>query len=207
MYQTISQCNIKLNAYTKRILSFAGEILSDLTHTLFEEYQILPYNRRHKVPKVTNRLMNSFIPQYIIMLNKCQYMDLEAPRPLWCFALNCTFHVWCYILWCYIWSDVWDMAFAFLRHLHRGDFFYALETGVSDARHIAGGILTIKVIKQSMYKSNTHSIWQQIARGSRVWALATRQFCLHISSPNGSTEARLRIQPGIPANRNTTNTV
>lgn len=71
MNQTISQYNIKLDACTKRMLSLAGEILSDPTHILFEDYQILPYNRRYKVPKVTNRPMNSFIPQYIIMLNKC----------------------------------------------------------------------------------------------------------------------------------------
>ena len=58
-------------AHTKRMLSLAGNITSDPTHILFEEYQLLPSNRRFRVPRARlNRLRNSFVPQSVKLLNE-----------------------------------------------------------------------------------------------------------------------------------------
>lgn len=48
-----------------------------------------------------NRARNSFIPQSIKMLRKCECSDLEAPQPLWCFAFafaSCLVFLWQFAL-------------------------------------------------------------------------------------------------------------
>ena len=58
-------------AYTKRMLSLASNISSDPSHVLFKEYQLLPSNRRFRVPQARlNRLRNSFVPQSVKLLNQ-----------------------------------------------------------------------------------------------------------------------------------------
>ncbi|KAM3860990.1 protein mono-ADP-ribosyltransferase PARP11-like [Diretmus argenteus] len=53
------------------MLSLADNMLSDPSHMLFEEYQLLPSNRRYRVPFARlNRLRNSFIPQKKTQLRK-----------------------------------------------------------------------------------------------------------------------------------------
>ncbi len=48
------------------MLCLAGNITSDPSHILFEEYQLLPSHRGFSIPQARlNRLRNSFVPQSV----------------------------------------------------------------------------------------------------------------------------------------------
>ena len=58
-------------AYTKKMLYLARSITSDPTHALFEEYELLPSNRRFRLPRYGRvRMKNAFVHQSVLLLNK-----------------------------------------------------------------------------------------------------------------------------------------
>ena len=60
-------------AHRRRILFLARRITSDPTHVLFKEFELLPSNRRFRVPQARlNRLRNSFVSQAVKMLNQAR---------------------------------------------------------------------------------------------------------------------------------------
>lgn len=61
-------------AYSKRMLF-------DLTHIVFEEYQLLPSNRRYRVAKVRINRLNCFsVPQSVQMLEKSQHWNFKTSK-------------------------------------------------------------------------------------------------------------------------------
>ena len=58
-------------AYTKKMLSLARSITSDPTHVLFEEYELLPSNRRFRLPRYGRvKMKKAFVYQSVLLLNK-----------------------------------------------------------------------------------------------------------------------------------------
>ena len=57
--------------FEKKVLRLAQGVMSDLSHILFSEYEMLPSGRRLRAcrPK-SNRYKNSFLPNSIALLNK-----------------------------------------------------------------------------------------------------------------------------------------
>lgn len=90
-----------------------------------------------------------------------------------------------------------------------GDFLLSVRNRCLGCEtHFQEEFRQIKVINRTMYRSNNQSIRQQIAGGSRVGALATRQFLFtHFQPEQKHRGPAGDTQPGIPANRNTTSTV
>jgi hypothetical protein len=59
------------SAYYNNLLRLANNIVSDPNHVLHNEFELLPSNRRYRVPKFNKvRLKNSFVHQAILELNK-----------------------------------------------------------------------------------------------------------------------------------------
>ncbi len=57
--------------YKMKMLSLTGKIMSDSSHILYEEYQLLPSNRRLRVPFARlNRLRKSFVHQSVKLINQ-----------------------------------------------------------------------------------------------------------------------------------------
>lgn len=65
------------SAYHNNILRLANNIVSDPNHVLNSEYELLPLNRRYRVPRFNRvRLRHSFVHQSILKLN-----TERNPRP------------------------------------------------------------------------------------------------------------------------------
>ena len=63
--------NLFQEAHNKSMLRLATCISTDITHTLYQEYQPLPSSRRFRVPRFNrNRLKHAFIHQSILLLNQ-----------------------------------------------------------------------------------------------------------------------------------------
>ncbi len=57
--------------YKKKMLSLTGKIISDFSQILYEEYQLLPLNRRLRVPYARlNRLHTSFVHQVVKLIKQ-----------------------------------------------------------------------------------------------------------------------------------------
>ena len=70
---------MKLNdLYECRVRDRAKQIVSDGTHVLAKYFELMPSQKRYRVPKSkTLRYKNSFIPTSILLLNKCMTINLN----------------------------------------------------------------------------------------------------------------------------------
>ena len=64
--------------YEQSVARQAQKIVSDPTHILHHEFQLLPSGRRFRVPRTRlNRYKNSFLSTSIKLLNKQKYLSVQ----------------------------------------------------------------------------------------------------------------------------------
>ncbi len=78
--------------YDELIRSKAEKIISDSSHPLYSEFELLPSGKRYRLPMVRKSLYKkSFVPEAVNAINKTRMRELFTPYSCFLFLLGVLF--------------------------------------------------------------------------------------------------------------------